>query len=323
MANPISFTILINNYNYGRFLGKAIDSALSQSWPHVQVVVVDDGSTDESEEVAGAYTAPNYLFLRKRNGGQNSAIAHGLRHVKGDYTIVLDSDDWLVPDACERLAKAIGTQRPNAVMYRLEKFDAQRNSVGLFFVHPFVERNQRRHVLEHGWIPSSPTSGNAYLSMFLQDAFQFVRHDTFSSDGYLAWAAGWTESVVYVNEALAGYLIHGANASMVSGNDTVRRYKNNNYALDHSRHLRDFLEAHGEVFHLDDLVGAYVWREILYFKLTDGRYTDFSWSTCRRLGVVKFGRARHLGAWKQAKNIAFLVLGSWLGSALDVIRRPQ
>src|SRR5262249_55184190 len=154
-------------------------------------VVIDDGSTDNSREIAQSYSGDNYLVLAKDNGGQNSCIALGLRHVTGGYTIVLDSDDWLAPDASETIARAIGQSAPNAVMYRLEKVDAQDRSVGVFPNFPFEARNQRDYIARNGFVPCSPTSGNAYRTSFLRTAFAFVKEATFSSDGYLAAAAAW------------------------------------------------------------------------------------------------------------------------------------
>ena len=69
-------TILINNFNYAAYLGEAIDSALAQDWDDVEVVVVDDGSTDGSAEVLDAY-ADRVVVVRKPNGGQASAFNTG------------------------------------------------------------------------------------------------------------------------------------------------------------------------------------------------------------------------------------------------------
>ena len=319
----VSFTVLINNYNYARFLGRAIDSVLGQTWQKVQLIVVDDGSTDDSAEVANRYTtAPNFLFLAKKNEGQNSAIAFGLPHASGDYTIILDSDDWLNPQACETIARAIEDHQPNAVMYRLAIVDLAGKPQGFLPVHPFVRTLQRQHVQMHGYIHSAPTSGNAYRTDFLKEAFRFVRPGSFSSDGYLAWAAGWTDNVSCLDDALGFYLVHGANTSTAAGLDRTRRLRRINRTLDHSRHLYAWLAARGEApatWH--ELIHAYIWREILFFKLTEGSYSDFSWRACRHYGVEKFLRGTHHGIWKQIKNIVFLQIGSYFGQAQDFMGR--
>jgi len=78
----ITVSIIIDNYNYGRFLGEAIDSALAQTYPHVEVIVVDDGSTDNSREVIAKY-GDRIIPVLKENGGQASAFNAGLLRPRG------------------------------------------------------------------------------------------------------------------------------------------------------------------------------------------------------------------------------------------------
>ena len=87
-------SIIINNYNYGRFLADAIDSALSQTYPHVEVIVVDDGSTDSSRVIIGRY-GDRITAVLKENGGQASAFNAGFRVSLGETIVFLDADDIL------------------------------------------------------------------------------------------------------------------------------------------------------------------------------------------------------------------------------------
>lgn len=91
-------SIIINNYNYSQFLGEAIDSALSQTYPNTEVIVVDDGSTDNSQHLIASY-ATQILPLLKNNGGQASALNAGFRISRGEIIIFLDADDYLFPYA--------------------------------------------------------------------------------------------------------------------------------------------------------------------------------------------------------------------------------
>ena len=91
-------SIVISNYNYEQFLRQAIDSALNQSYSNIQVVVVDDASTDGSRDIIDEYDNIEKCLLGS-NLGQNRALNEGFRLARGEIVIFLDSDDFLTPDA--------------------------------------------------------------------------------------------------------------------------------------------------------------------------------------------------------------------------------
>jgi glycosyltransferase involved in cell wall biosynthesis len=95
-------SILINNYNYGRFLGEAIRSALAQSYSHREIVVVDDGSTDNSLQVAESF-ADQVRLIAKQNGGQASAFNAGFAASRGKIICLLDADDVFLSGKVERI----------------------------------------------------------------------------------------------------------------------------------------------------------------------------------------------------------------------------
>ena len=95
-------SIVIDNYNYARYLGAAIDSALAQTWKPLEVIVVDDGSTDNSAHVIGRYRGRVHAIVQP-NGGQGAAYNSGFAASRGDWVLFLDSDDLLDADAIERM----------------------------------------------------------------------------------------------------------------------------------------------------------------------------------------------------------------------------
>src|SRR3954469_17707313 len=97
-------SIIIDNYNYGRFIGDAIDSALAQTYANKEVIVVDDGSTDNSREIINGYSG-RIQSVFKNNGGQSSALNAGFAASHGDVVYFLDADDVLFPDAVENVIR--------------------------------------------------------------------------------------------------------------------------------------------------------------------------------------------------------------------------
>lgn len=107
-------TCVINNYNYRPYVAEAIDSALQQTRPFDRIVVVDDGSTDGSQELLRAqYGADSrILLLLKSNGGQLSSFNQAASHITGDLVFFLDADDRFRPSY---LAEAIDCYKRTGV----------------------------------------------------------------------------------------------------------------------------------------------------------------------------------------------------------------
>ncbi|MHC4407236.1 MAG: glycosyltransferase family 2 protein [Planctomycetota bacterium] len=94
-------SVIIPCYNAARFLGEAIDSALDQSLPPLEVIVVDDGSTDRSAAIAQSYGSPVRL-IRQRHEGESTARNRGIDEARGDWIAFLDADDLWMSTKLER-----------------------------------------------------------------------------------------------------------------------------------------------------------------------------------------------------------------------------
>lgn len=94
-------SIMMPAYNAEGYIGQAIESVLAQSYTQWELVIVDDGSTDRTAEVASRYTDPRIKLLRQGNGGEASARNTALRNMQGEFLAFLDSDDLFLPDHLE------------------------------------------------------------------------------------------------------------------------------------------------------------------------------------------------------------------------------
>jgi glycosyltransferase involved in cell wall biosynthesis len=103
-------TVLVPAYNRERYLSDAIESVLAQTYPRWKCIVIDDASTDQTREIALAYTDsdPRIEVLGlPQNRGLGLALQAGLERVATPYFVILDSDDWLSPTAVEHLYTAM------------------------------------------------------------------------------------------------------------------------------------------------------------------------------------------------------------------------
>ena len=106
IRNTALVSIIIPSYNVERYLARAIESALSQTYGDVEVIVVDDGSTDGTLEVARTfYDDPRLMVHAQSNLGVSAARNAALDNAHGDYCIFLDADDWLAKRAVETLLR--------------------------------------------------------------------------------------------------------------------------------------------------------------------------------------------------------------------------
>lgn len=95
-------SVIIPTYNYGRFVGKAIQSILDQTFPDFEVILVDDGSTDNTREVVSSFKDHRIKYMYQQNSGVSAAQNVGVRASRGDYIAILGSDDALLKDALEK-----------------------------------------------------------------------------------------------------------------------------------------------------------------------------------------------------------------------------
>jgi hypothetical protein len=209
-------SIIITNYNYESFLANAIDSALCQSYQAVEVIVVDDGSTDNSREVINCY-GHRVFPIFKQNGGQASAMNAGFFQSHGDLVIFLDADDMLLSDTVQLVVDAYWEEPDVAkVMYPLEVIDAKGQQIGELrpYAHlPIHSGTLHKHVLtfpfDMVWMS---TSGNSFAASVLKQILPIPETEyPLGADYYLSFITPLFGPVVFLQDIGAYYRIHGNN----------------------------------------------------------------------------------------------------------------
>ena len=103
-SSLVSF--IVPNYNHARYVRLAIDSALAQTYPHFEIIVVDDGSTDDSRAVLSEY-GDRIRTIFQANTGLSGARNTGVAAARGDFIALLDADDTIAPTYLERMLGAL------------------------------------------------------------------------------------------------------------------------------------------------------------------------------------------------------------------------
>lgn len=243
-----SATVLITNYNYGRFLEYAVDSALDQTWPNVQVIVVDDGSTDESRLLLQTYgEAIQTVF--KENGGQASSANTGFPLVTGETVVFLDSDDMLAPTAIEKSIGFFDDPEVVKVSWPMAIVDANGYPTGEVRFRRLSVGNYRKRALRVG--PAShhtpSTSANIWRKTFLDQVMPIPEEDCKNIiDAWFFTFSPFFGTFQAIEEPLTFYRVHGKNFSTdyAAGKRLVD--------WEHrARHLHAFLVEQGEDVSID------------------------------------------------------------------------
>jgi glycosyltransferase involved in cell wall biosynthesis len=127
-------SVIIPAYNQGHYLPAAIQSVLDQTYAAFEILVVDDGSTDNSREVVAQFTDPRVYYLYQENRGLSGARNTGIRHARGDYLSYLDSDDQFLPQKLSLQVAALHEQPAvDFVAGQAVPIDEQGQQVGKIF----------------------------------------------------------------------------------------------------------------------------------------------------------------------------------------------
>jgi glycosyltransferase involved in cell wall biosynthesis len=220
MKEPL-VSIIVTSYNYESFIRDAINSALSQTYPDIEVIVVDDGSSDASPGIIKAYEG-KIKYVLKENGGQASAFNAGFSESKGQIILFLDSDDMLLGTAVASLVPLFSRPEVVKVHWLLIEIDAEGKKLNRMTPSlALSEGNLRSEVIRQG--PSKaggppfspPTSGNAWSRDFLSKVFPIPETGYKTcTDQYLQILAPVYGEIKKLNVPLGYYRIHGNNYSL-------------------------------------------------------------------------------------------------------------
>jgi glycosyltransferase involved in cell wall biosynthesis len=212
-------SVLVANYNYGRFLGQALESVLNQTYQKFEIVVCDDGSTDESRDILTVY-AQKYGRLKvllQDNQGQSEAILAAFHASCGEIICFLDSDDTFLPTKLVELVEAF-VHAPEAG-FALHWLTATDGSLRMMRPVPAVGK------LVSGWKAPQmslsspqmlwgmpPTSGLALRRAVAEKILPYLRGHRAFADSVIQVLAPLVTPIVAIDHPLGLYRVHGENS---------------------------------------------------------------------------------------------------------------
>lgn len=212
-------SIIINNYNYSHFLREAIDSALNQTYSNTEVIVVDDGSIDNSRDVIDSY-GKQITPIFKENGGQASAFNAGIAAAKGHIIFFLDSDDTYhqnkVQSIVDIFEEQLRKEQYVMVYHLLECVKQNGVSTGNTLPNALYNfpSNMYHYVCKYKYLPYAavPTSSIAINKELSQKIFPIPEQGVkTSADEFVVKPALLFGKIHGVNSILGKYRIHSEN----------------------------------------------------------------------------------------------------------------
>ena len=208
-------TVIVPVYNVENYLNKCLDSLINQTYKNLEIIVINDGSTDNSGEICQEYAQKDnrIVYIEKENGGQSEARNMGLDRMTGSYVTFVDSDDWVELDYVENLYKKITKYQADIAVGNYYSFN---ETEGMYYFHIFgdscYEKVYDNVSIFENLYESQEMKSFALISvwgkLYKADLLKHLRFDIgkLGEDGYLNQKIYLlAEKTIYLNKGLYAY----------------------------------------------------------------------------------------------------------------------
>ena len=208
-------TIIVPVYNVEHYLDKCLDSLISQTYKNLEIIVINDGSTDNSGAICQEYARKDnrIIYIKKENGGQSEARNMGLDRMTGSYVTFVDSDDWVEPDYVEVLYNKLIEYQADIAVGNYYSYNEQE---GIFYFHIFGDSYYEKvydnvSIFENLYESQEMKSFSlisVWGKLYRVDLVKHLRFDIgkLGEDGYLNQKIYLlAEKTIYLNKGLYAY----------------------------------------------------------------------------------------------------------------------
>ena len=216
-------TVIVPVYNVESYLRKCLDSIIAQTYKNIEIIVVNDGSTDASGEICKEFAEIDHriIYIEQENAGLSAARNTGLENMSGDYVTFVDSDDWIELDYVEILYKKITEYQADIAVGNYYSFN---ESEGMFYFHisgdSYYERVYDNVSIFENLYESQEMKSFALISawgkLYKAGLFEQLRFDIgkLGEDGYLNQKIYLlAEKIVYIHNGIYSYRIRNNSLS--------------------------------------------------------------------------------------------------------------
>jgi glycosyltransferase involved in cell wall biosynthesis len=310
--NTLKISIVIPIYNMQNFLKRCLDSVLQNEYNNLEIILINDGSTDDSEAICFSYKDkdPRFVYIKKENGGLSFARNVGLDNATGDFIVFLDSDDWLAPNALDVLIKTAQETNAKIIEYRAKITNNTQEETQTKKHHKETNKSALLRIYKNRhfgvW--------NRMVHKSLLQQLRFVEGQIYEDVLFTTKLLNNVDEIVYLDQFLYFYFFENT-TSLVRGNYSLKQ-------LDHIKSIEQTLQFALENKIDNDLLKAiYKHYETIcvnnYISLTQNSALDKTHILKKEIkNKISHSKVKHI---KNAKLIANFPV--WLTSLYFAFRK--
>lgn len=240
--NPL-VSIVVPIYNVKDYLSVCLDSIKNQTYKNIQVLLVDDGSTDGSSSVAKGYAADDerFIYIRQQNAGLSGARNTGKASATGEYIAFIDSDDWLEPDYVNRLTQKAMENDADIVVCGFQK-NSDVTAVTTFKGEEYLSKTKAMEVLGNIFTPEYLLINVAWNKLYKRSIFDKVDYPVgkIHEDEYsIHHIIDKADLIVTIPDVLYHYRIREDSITGSTNNENFKHFDIAEAHLDRVAHCRN------------------------------------------------------------------------------------
>ena len=234
MNNKNDISIIVPVYNSEKYLKKCIDSLINQTKKELEIIIINDGSTDKSEEIIKEYKDKRIKYIKQQNQGIGKTRNKGIKESTGKYLMFIDSDDYIEKDTCEKMYKKAVNCNLDVVICDFSKVYVSGNIEQV--CTPDFEESSLKENPEIITEYLCPWAKLYSRKMIIDNNIRFVENLKYEDAPFVIEALCCANKIGKVNECLNYYLIHSESETTIRDErcfdilkivDKIRKYKKN------------------------------------------------------------------------------------------------
>lgn len=211
--NKIDISIIVPIYNTEKYLKKCLDSLINQTKENIEFILINDGSTDKSEEIIKSYNDKRIKYYKNKNRGIGKTRNFGIEKSNGEYLMFIDSDDYVSNNCCEEMYKKAKDEKADIVV--ADYYKEMEGKIEYFKLQDFEtssldENTELLHIINTG-----PCNKIYKRSLVLDSGALFDEQYKYEDTPFVMKCIKYAKKICKINEAYSYYCIHSKSETTI------------------------------------------------------------------------------------------------------------